>query len=71
MRVGGDCEEFPQPMKEETDQALSWKQDSILGWTVDIELYAGFSIYGNNIPTGKPGPQKEEPQGSLWPKRIP
>ena len=22
------------------------------------------SIYGNNIPTGKPGPQKEEPQGS-------
>ena len=33
------------------------------------------SIYGNDIPTGKPGPQKEEPQGSnldsLSPKRIP
>ena len=27
-------------MKEETEQALSWKQDSILGWTVDFELYA-------------------------------
>ena len=22
------------------------------------------SIYGNDTPTGKPGPQKEEPQGS-------
>ena len=22
------------------------------------------SIYGNDIPTGKPGPWKEEPQGS-------
>ena len=22
------------------------------------------TIYGNDIPTGKPGPQKEEPQGS-------
>ena len=29
------------------------------------------SIYGNDIPTGKPGPQKEEPQGSPSPKRIP
>ena len=33
------------------------------------------SIYGNNILTGKPGPPKEEPQGSyldsLSPKRIP
>ena len=33
------------------------------------------SIYGNDIPTGKPGPQMEEPQGlylaSLSPKRIP
>ena len=27
-------------MKEETEQALSWKQDSILGPTVDFELYA-------------------------------
>ena len=33
------------------------------------------SIYGNDIPARKPGPQKEEPQGSYqdspWPKRIP
>ena len=29
------------------------------------------SIYGNNTPTGKPGPWKEEPQGSPLPKRIP
>ena len=33
------------------------------------------SIYGNNIPTGKPGPQKEEPQGlyldSPSPKKYP
>jgi len=29
------------------------------------------SIYGNNIPPGKPGPWKEEPQGSPLPKRIP
>ena len=27
-------------MKEETEQALSWKQDFILGRTVDFELYA-------------------------------
>ena len=33
------------------------------------------SIYGNDIPTGKPDPQVEEPQGSfldsLLPKRKP
>ena len=29
------------------------------------------SIYGNDIPTGKSGPWKEEPQGSPSPKRIP
>ena len=28
-------------------------------------------IYANDIPTGKPGPQKEAPQGSPSPKRIP
>ena len=27
------------------------------------------SIYGDDIPTGKPGPWKEEPQGSLLPKK--
>ena len=49
-------------LKEETEQALSWKQDSILGQTLDFELMP--SIYGNDRPPGKPGPQKEEPQGS-------
>ena len=34
-------------LKEEPEQAPPWKQDSILGWTVDFELYA--SIYGTNI----------------------
>ena len=29
-------------VKEETEQALSWKQDSILGRTVDFELYAQY-----------------------------
>ena len=33
------------------------------------------SIYGNDAPTGKPGPRKEEPHGSYLdsssPKRIP
>ena len=41
-------------MKEETEQALSWKQDSILGRTLDFEYMP--SIYGNDIPTGKPDP---------------
>ena len=44
--------------KEEIKQGLSWKQDSILSWTVDVELYAQ-RIYGNDIPTGKPGPGKK------------
>ena len=60
-------------MKEEIEQALSWKQDSILArmWTLSYMP----SIYGNDIPAGKPGPQKEDPQGSYLdsplPKRIP
>jgi len=55
---------FEIGVKEETEQVLSWKQDSILGRTVP-------SIYGNDMPTGKPGPWKEEPQGSPLPKKIP
>ena len=31
-------------LKEETEQALSWKQDSILGQTVDFELYVPVSV---------------------------
>ena len=30
------------PLKEEAEQAPSWKQDSILGPTVDFELYAQY-----------------------------
>ena len=29
-------------LKEETEQALSWKQDSILGQTVDFEQYTWY-----------------------------
>ena len=29
------------------------------------------SIYGNDIPTGKTDPRKEEPQGSPSPKKTP
>ena len=36
-RVGAALE-----MKEETEQVLSWKQDSILGQTVDFELNAQY-----------------------------
>ena len=53
-------------LKEETEQAASWKQDSILGQTVDLE----YMLYGNDKPTGKLGSQKEEPQGYPLPKRI-
>ena len=28
--------------RKQTEQALSWKQNSILGWTVDFELYAQY-----------------------------
>ena len=46
-------------LKEETEQALSWKQDSILGWTVSF-LH---NIYGNEVPTGKPGPPEGRTPG--------
>ena len=39
-----------EALKEETEQDPSWKQDSLFGWTVDFEP----SIYGKDIPTGKP-----------------
>ena len=38
-----------------------------LDWTLSYMP----SIYGNDIPTGKPDPWKEELQGSPLPKRIP
>ena len=48
---------------------LSWEQDSILGRTVDFELYAQYLWkWHTNWETRPP---KEEPQGSPSPKKIP
>ena len=33
-----DLEKAEEPVKEEAEQAPSWKQDSVLGWSVDFEL---------------------------------
>ena len=39
---------LPSPVsflwRKQREQALSWNQDSILGWTVDFELYAQLSM---------------------------
>ena len=37
-----DLEKAEEPVKEETEQAPSWEQDSILGQTVDFQLYAQY-----------------------------
>ena len=47
-------------MKEETEQALSWKQGSILGRTVDFELYAQY--LWKQYTNGKRDPPVKEPQ---------
>ena len=48
-------------LKEETEQAPSWKQDSILGQIVDFELYAQYlwKRYTNwkTRPTGRKSPR--------------
>ena len=49
-------------LKEETEQAPSWAGL----WTVSYMP----RIYGNDTATGKPGPWKEEPQGSPLPKKY-
>ena len=49
-------------LKEETEQDPSWKQDSILGRTVDFELYAQYLWKWHT--NWKTRPPKEEPQGS-------
>ena len=55
-------------VKEETEQALESRTPTWAGlWTLSYMP----SIYGNDIPTGKPGPQKEEPQGSPSLKEYP
>ena len=59
-------------MKEETEQALSWKQDSILGWTglwaiCPVSMETTYQLENQT-------PQMEEPQGSYLDcpaKRIP
>ena len=56
-------------LKEQTKQALSWKQDSIWGRTVDFELYAQYLRKWHT--NHKTRPQKEEPQGSPSPRRKP
>ena len=59
--------------RKRTEQAPPWKQDSILGWTVDFELYAPYMERTNQLENQTP--PMEEPQGSyldsLSPKRIP
>ena len=47
-------------LKEETEQAPSWKQDSILGRTVDFELYAQY--LWKQYTNGKRDPPVKEPQ---------
>ena len=37
-------------MKEEIEQAPSWKQDSILGRTMDFELYAQYLWKDGRVP---------------------
>ena len=50
-------------MKEETEQAPSWKQDSILGRTVDFELYAQSMETTYQLENQTAPPKMEEPQG--------
>ena len=47
-------------LKEETEQALPWKQDSSLTrlWTLSYMP----NINGNDIPTGKPAPRRKSPR---------
>ena len=61
-------------MKQETEQAPSWKQDSILDWTMDFDLYAQYLWKRHTNWKTRP-PQMEESQGSYLDsksaKRIP
>ena len=51
---------LPVVLKEQTEQALSWKQDSILGRTVDFELYAQYLWKLHTNWKTRLRPQKEE-----------
>jgi len=50
-------------LKEEIEQAPSREQNSILGWTVDFELYAQY-LWKITYQPENQMPRKEEPQGS-------
>ena len=59
-------------------QQLLWRKQNRLYLESRTPSWAGLwtlsympSIYGNNVPTGKPGPRKEEPQGSPCLKEYP
>ena len=56
-------------MKEETEQALSWKLDSVLGGTVDFELYAQYLWKWHT--NWKTRPQEGRAPGLSIAKRIP
>ena len=60
--------------KKQTEQAPSWKQDSILGRTVGFELCAPVSME-TTYQLENQAPWMQEPQGSYLdsplPKRIP
>ena len=56
-------------LKEETEQALS--ESRTPSWARLWTLSYMSSTYGNDIPTGKPGPHREEPQGSPCLKEYP
>ena len=49
--------------RKQTEQAPSWKQDSILGQTVDFELYAQY-LWKWHTNWKNQAPWMEEPQGS-------
>ena len=58
-------------LKEETpEQAPSWKQDSILGRTVNFDLYAQYLWKQHTNWKTRP-PRMEEPQGSYLDSPLP
>ena len=78
--MGDDCNKIFESQehhwkwrRKQTEQAPSWKQDSILGWTVDFELYAQ-NLWKQHT-NWKTRPPDGKPQGlyldSLSPEEYP